>query len=277
MSRYTATPGRSHKRIFSQCTKAVRWLPAALLATALVHGAQAHPALAGGKKIPLSKANVFFELNHTDGDLGIHLEIDGEAWKRLEIEDPKKSRILNIDINGRLQKQGLTELFSESAEPPFDKLPPKTFFSRFPEGKYKIRGTTLKGGVLEGTASLTHVMPAPPDKILVSGVAAPKDCDEGPVPSVGKPVVISWKPATRSHPELGKSAAVKVVKYEVVVAREEPTSLSFSVDLPPKATSFQVPKDFIALDSGDGFKFEILVREASGNQTAFESCFKVKK
>ncbi len=39
----------------------------------------------------------------------------------------------------------------------------------------------------------------------------------------------------------------------------------------------RVPASFIAMDDGDGFKFEIVVREASGNQTVFESCFKVKE
>ena len=37
-----------------------------------------------------------------------------------------------------------------------------------------------------------------------------------------------------------------------------------------------VPREFLALgEPGDEFKFEILVREASGNQTAIESCFRV--
>jgi hypothetical protein len=66
-----------------------------------------------------------------------------------------------------------------------------------------------------------------------------------------------------------------VVKYQVVVEREEPTLLVFSVDLPPDVTEIEVPAGFIAL--GDAFKFEILVREASGNQTAVESCFEIEK
>ena len=34
------------------------------------------------------KASCFFELNDTDGDLGIHGKIAGDEWKRLKIEDP---------------------------------------------------------------------------------------------------------------------------------------------------------------------------------------------
>jgi hypothetical protein len=37
-----------------------------------------------------------------------------------------------------------------------------------------------------------------------------------------------------------------------------------------------VPRQFLGLGGpGDEFNFEILVREASGNQTAVESCFEV--
>ena len=48
-----------------------------------------------------------------------------------------------------------------------------------------------------------------------------------------------------------------------------------SVDLPPSVTELEVPAGFIAL--GDELKFEILVREASGNQTAEESCFEIEE
>ena len=38
--------------------------------------------------VPFDEARLFFELNDTDGDLGIHGKIDGDEWKKLEIEDP---------------------------------------------------------------------------------------------------------------------------------------------------------------------------------------------
>jgi hypothetical protein len=224
---------------------------------------------------PFDEADIFFELNHTDGDLGIHALIDGEPWKRLEIEDPQERRMLNIYVNGRLRRQGLTEIFFESAEPSFDELSPEEFFRRFPEGKYEIEGITLAGQELESTARLTHVLPAPPDNIMVSGLEAAENCDADPLPSVSKPVIISWDPVTQSHPEIGRTGeTIKVVKYQLVVEREEPTLLVFSVDLPPTVTEFKVPSGFIAL--GEEFKFEILVREKSGNQTAVESCFVVE-
>ncbi len=253
-------------------------LPAAALALAVIGGTWLLAGASGaGEQMPLfTKSDVYFELNDSDGDLGIHARIDGDGWQRLAIDDPGKARILDVEVKGRLRAQGLTELFTESAEPSFDELAPKAFFARFPEGDYAITGTTIDGKKLRGTAALSHVMPAAPGNIRVSGHPAPTDCDEGPVPSAARPVVITWDPVTKSHAKLGKSGAVKVVKYELVVAREEPTSLVLGVDLPPDTKSFVVPAGFIAMDDGDGFKFEIVVREASGNQTVFESCFKVK-
>jgi len=230
-----------------------------------------------GNERPFSVASIFFELNNTDGDLGIHALIDGDPWEELEIDDPRGREILDIDLKSRLKQQGLTELFFESAEPTFDELAPRDFFRRFPEGTYRIKGESIDGDDLESAAELTHVLPAPPGNVKVSGMAAPEDCDSDPVPAVSSPVVITWDPVTQSHRELGTlTDQIEIVRYELVVEREEPTSAVMNVVVPPDVTSFEVPQDFLDLDSGDGFKFEILVREASGNQTATETCFELQ-
>jgi hypothetical protein len=227
-----------------------------------------------GEEDPFADAELYFELNNTDGDLGIHSLIDGEPWKRLSIEDPRERQMLDIRVQGRLRWQGLTELFFESAEPSFDELSPKKFFRRFPEGEYEIEGITLEGEELESTAVLTHLLPAPPANVMVSGIPAAEDCDVDPLPSVGTPVIISWDVVTLSHPDLGRTnMPIEVVKYQVVV-EEEVSGAVLSVDLPPTVTELEIPAGFIAL--GDEFKFEILVREESGNQTAVESCFEVE-
>jgi len=223
-------------------------------------------------EIPFAEASIYFELNDTDGDLGIHALIDGEPWKKLEIEDPRERRMLNILVQGRLRRQGLTEIFFESAEPSFDELSPRRFFRRFPEGEYEIEGTTLDGEEMESTVWLSHVMPAPPENITLSDVPAAEDCDADDLPVVDAPVIINWDPVTESHPEIGKEGPVEVLKYQVVVEQED-LGVVLSVDLPPTETEFEIPEGFTAL--GEEFKFEILVREANGNQTAVESCFVV--
>jgi hypothetical protein len=60
-------------------------------------------------EIPFEEGWLFFELNDTDGDLGIHAKIDGDEWKKLEIEDPRGRRMLKVKVQGRLKRQGLTE------------------------------------------------------------------------------------------------------------------------------------------------------------------------
>jgi hypothetical protein len=240
-----------------------------------------------GNEIPFDESEIFFELNNTDGDLGIHALIDGEGWRRLAIEDPNERKMLDVMVKGRLQKQGLTEFFFESAEPTFDELDPADFFDRFPEGTYEIEGLTLEGEEMEGEAEVTHAMPAPPQP-TVNGEAFAEVCDdEDPdydATVTSPPVTIAWPAVTMSHPDpLGGGAGVQppiaieihnyevVVEVEVEIAPGETLDVKFSVILPPDETSMTVPAEFIALS--DEFKYEVLAREESFNQTAIESCF----
>ncbi len=238
-------------------------------------------------EIPFDEHEIFFELNNTDGDLGIHALIDGEAWKSLEIEDPSGREILEVKLKGRLRLQGLTEIFFESAEPVFDDLAPVDFFARFPAGVYEIEGETLEGEELESETELTHLMPAPAGGIAFNGgmpiVLESVDCDDPvTIPKVSAPVTIAWEPVTMSHPDPEGGGAgvqppesVEINNYQVVVevetASEEEVELS--VILPPDTTSLSVPKEFTDLDEDGQIKFEILAREESFNQTAVESCF----
>ncbi len=170
---------------------------------------------------------------------------------------------------GSSRAQGLTQLSFESAEPSFDALAPADFLRRFPEGRYEIEARAQNGGTLEGTAVLSHVLAAPPE-ILVSGAPAAEDCDVD-VPLVATPVVIRWDPVTESHPEIGKSGPVRISRYQFFVERD---NVQLSLDLPPSVTEFRVPAAVIAL--GKEFKFEVIARTATGNNTAVESCFRVQ-
>ena len=232
-------------------------------------------------EIPFDVAEIFFELNHTDGDLGIHALIDGDPWKKIEIEDPYERKMLNMKVKGRLRRQGLTELFFESAEPNFDELSPEVFFKRFPEGIYEVEGETLDGEELESETELTHTMPAPPVP-TVNGTLMAEVCDEDDpdydAVEVTPPITIEWPAVTMSHPDLGTQPPVEVEinNYQVVLEVEveidgETVESVFSVTLPPGETSMTIPEEFIAL--GDAFKYEVLAREISYNQTAVESCF----
>ncbi len=229
-----------------------------------------------GDEIPFDVVNIFFELNNTDGDLGIHTLIDGEPWRKLVIEDTNERRILVIRNRGRLARQGLTELFFESAEPTFDELDPEDFFNRFPEGIYEVEGLTIDRQELEGEAEVTHLIPAPPN-VFVSGEATPEDCDSDEMPAVSDQPVISWDPVTTSHPELGSpknSSDITIIGYQVVVEREEGIPLTLTFDLAPDETMVELPAGLFS--SEDELKLEVLVRESSGNQTANETCFEIE-
>lgn len=217
----------------------------------------------------LSEALIFFELNDTDGDLGIHASIDGEPWTDLRIDGPN-GQLLEIFSRGRLRTQGMTQLAFESAEPPFDELRPASFFRRFPEGRYRIAARAQEGGTLRGTAMLSHVLAAPPANVQVNGVPAAESCDDPP-PTVTRPVTIDWDPVTTSHPSIGRSGPVTISRYQVFVESEGTSKVG--IDLPRSRTAFTVPREIT--DRRGDFKFEIIARTSSGNNTAVESCFRV--
>jgi hypothetical protein len=245
-------------------------LPSVLLAL-LLTGVGSAPPVGQAQSTPLlTQAELFLELNDTDGDLGIHGSIDGGPWTSLEIEGPGERLLLQVFSKGRLRTQGMTQLSFESAEPPFDELPPAAFFRRFPEGRYEIEATGQDGSEFEATAVLSHVLAAPPDNITLSGTPMSEDCDVD-VPHVATPVVIDWDPVTESHPEIGRSGRVNISRYQVFVERG---GISLGIDLPPTITRFEVPAAVTA--SGDEFKFEIIARTTKGNNTAVESCFRVR-
>jgi hypothetical protein len=203
------------------------------------------------------------------------------------MEDPSGREVLDVDVRGRLRRQGLTEFFFESAEPTFDDLSPAEFFARFPEGEYEIEGTTLDGEELESTTELTHLMPAPPAP-TVNTIAIPDGgfvCDtEDPAynaPEVSTSITIAWEEVTSSHPGLGimPPEEIEVHNYEVVVeadveiGNDEELTVIFSAIVPPEVRSMTIPDELI--DLATEWKYEILVREESFNQTAVESCFQI--
>jgi hypothetical protein len=272
-----------------EMSRTIRMLAALLVPmVALIFGAAVPELWANDnddEEIPFDEAELFFELNDTDGDLGIHAKIDGEPWKRLVIEDLKERKMLDVKVKGRLRRQGLTELFFESAEPTFDELDPEDFFRRFPEGEYEIEGITLEGEELESEVELTHVMPAPPGNVTVNGEPIRIPDDEGECPELlqttSGDVEIEWDRVTTSHPEIGSptsSSDIKIIRYQAVAEWEDEVTEETFVssndlqarDPQPERIGVTISSDFFKPDSE--FKVEVLVREESYNQTATESC-----
>ncbi len=247
-------------------------------------------------ELEFDEAQLYFELNDTDGDLGIHGKVDGEEWKWVAIEDPNERRIMYVLARGGVRQQGLTELFFESAEPTFDDLDPEVFFNRFPEGLYEWEGKTLDWKEIEGEVFLSHVIPAAPEVLRVGMDKVGPGEDECWEPDTDGGVTIRWGAVTESHFEkwtdeygdpvdedkipLGDSGDVEVLYYEFV-AEIDGTDLKATAILPPDVTKWRVPKRFINLADGltvededtemqvpvEEIKFEIIVRVESGEGT----------
>ncbi len=220
---------------------------------------------------PFADAELFVELNDTDGDLGLHASIDGGTWTSLEVEGPRDRPLLAIVSKGRLRSQGLTQLAFESAGTARSRSwIRRTSSGGFPKGVYEIEALAQGGGTFESAVRLSHVLAAPP-KATVSGLTAAESCDAAVLPEVASPVVIDWDPVTQSHPEIGKTGRVTISRYQFFV---EQGTTKLSLDLPPTVTEFEIPTSITA--TGGEFKFEIIARTSTGNNTAMESCFRMR-
>jgi hypothetical protein len=212
-------------------------------------------ASTASKPIRLAQAKLIVEVNATDGDAGLQVFLDGEPWRSMAIAGPDRRTLLEVEGEGRLEGYGLTELFSESSEPPFDVFPLEEFKALFPEGRYTFAGTTVEGERLVGSAILTHDFPDGPE------ITSPADGATVPHGNV----VARWDP-------VAEPSGIDIVGYRVIVTREDPLRV-FNADLPSSARSMTIPSDF--LEPGTEYKLEVQAIEAGGNQTLTEIVFSV--
>jgi hypothetical protein len=209
--------------------------------------------------VELEEAELFLEENATDGDLGLHMKVDGEGWKRIVLLSPAVKLLLDVRVRGNLGHEiGLTELFSESAEPSFEEFPREDFLALFPPGTYLFLGQSLEGPWLVGSPVLTHTMPDEP-QIIFPVEDAEIDPDQN--------LLAQWFPV----PDPG--ALSQIEYYEVVVEKDEDDERLrvFRVDMLPSDTSVLVPASFF--EPGRDYKVEIIAQETSGNRTAAEVPF----
>jgi hypothetical protein len=243
-------------------------LVALVLAAGLVAVAERMPARAGGQfgtdatraVLKVKDARLKFELNATDRDGGVQLFVDADSWRWISVFDPAGRRVFTSRTEGAMARQGGTELFLESAEPPFGELPVAKLLERFPAGTYRIRGLSLDGKPYVGAARLTHDLPEGPK--LVS-----------PLDSAGRQdprrTVLRWRrvPSPNGSPIIG---------YQVLVVQPETglralPKVTLDITMPATATSLVVPAGF--LRRGTEYEWEVLAIERGGNQTLSSSTF----
>jgi hypothetical protein len=236
---------------------------AAVSATVLV--VQAAPSLGGSSErkarvVQVKDARLKFEINATDGDGGVQVFLDADSWKQMSIFDPRGRRIFVSTTSGRMAKQGGTELFLESAEPPFTELPITKLLERWPAGTYRFRGTALNGDTYVGSARLTHKLPDGPRLVSPLEGDGPQDPDD---------TVVVWEPV---EPPDGSP----IIGYQVLVVQPETglatlPKITLDVTMPPTATTLAIPPGFLQPDTE--YEWEVLAIEASGNQTLSSSFF----
>lgn len=243
------------------------WLRRALKADSLaeLNEALADAGRPSGTRMPFNEADLFFEENATAGDLGIHFAIDHaseDAWRRVTIFFPNGERFINARAGGSEAEIGVTGLFSESAEPSYDNLPRDEFLEMFPEGEYTFVGWTINGNMLVSTDVLTHNIPLEPVSITP---------EEGDIVDYDRPLIIRW----RRTPDPAPPESV-IISYEVIVTKEqedEPKRV-ISVQLLPTQRSVRIPVEFLEPDKN--YKYEIVAKETSGNQTITEVAFRTE-
>ena len=267
--------------------KISKWLLPKLMVTlvAIVLGLAAPKPWAHGEieKVELDEAEIFFEENATDKDLGIQFFLDGEAWKWIRIIGPKGRTLLNISARGNAGELGLAELFSESSEPTYvaeDDEPPEItrpeLLALFPPGVYHFLGLTVEGEWLGGTTVLTQDIPCAPEIEVVA--------EDGTVTvewdAVTTVVDPDWQPEDEDDEQdcIQPPSDFEIVGYEAVFELEAEVSGEERVfvntaNLPASATAFTASPEFVAaagafIASGELLeaKVEVIAIEASGNK-----------
>lgn len=231
----------------------IRKLPIILAgAVALALGGTAPESLAANKQpIPLKIHKIYFEYNDSANDLGVHVFLDGEDWKRLKIVNPNDKTIFSVEGKAAYKDLGMTELFFEGAEPNLADVPLAELLALFPEGDYEFKGKYVDGVDLLDTGNLSHAIPDGP---VVSAVVGP-----------GNSLVISWTAVTSPPPGFPQKP-VNIVSYQVIVG-------DFLVTVPSTTLSLTVSPEFVASLAPGEQPYEVLAIEASGNQTLTEGTF----
>jgi hypothetical protein len=199
----------------------------------------------GAARTPFEEAQVFFELNTTDHDMGFQVFLDDEGWKRVSLTDPDGNRVFGIQAGGGLAEIGITELRFESEEPS-----PAEVRSRFPAGQYTFRGETVEGEILVSEVRLSqNMLPAP--------TFTPRN---GQVVDRTN-TIVRWD-------------APGAEQVEVIIEQDE---LGHVLDVTVSGFTdrLTIPRQF--LRPGREYKIEILAIAENGNRTIAESTFRTEE
>jgi hypothetical protein len=227
------------------------WVPSGPMRVAAAEAPTPEPGMpgpgptpsAGGPGDGAAPVQLFVEYNATDGGAGLQVAFDGQPWTRVRIVGPSGRTLAETADPLGMRWVELTESVAEGQEPTLARL-----LEMFPPGDYSFRGTVLGGEPVEGTGRLSYDLPDPAVIVAIDPA----------VPFISW----TWTPDPRSP--IRELASVQVILEN---ARE----VAVSFDLPPSATSFAVPAEF--LEPGMSYRVDVLAIAANGNRTVTESAF----
>jgi hypothetical protein len=216
--------------------------PGSPTSEAELEAADAEDANATGETVEFADAQLFFELNSTDNDLGLQLFLDtDDGWKRVRVLDPSRNDVIEFETAGKLSRLGLTELRFESSEPS-----PEEVLALLPPGQYRFRGRTVEGDQLASNATLSHdFQPAPTITPSAGEVVDPED------------LVVRW-------------TAPEAERVEIIIEQDELEDV-FDVTFSGEPRRLRIPRQF--LRPGLVYKIEILSIAENGNRIITEGTF----
>jgi hypothetical protein len=207
-----------------------------------LQAAGAEEADATGSSVPFADAELFFEFNSTDNDLGLQLFLDSDGWKRVRVLDPGRNEIVLMQAEGKLARLGITELRFESAEPS-----PEEVLALFPPGKYRFRGRSVEGDQLASNVILSHDFPPAPTFSPSGGeVVDPRQ------------TVVEWNTPGAEQVEL--------------IIEQDELGHVLDITLSASTKRLRVPPQF--LTPGMEYKIEVLSISENGNRIIAESTFR---
>lgn len=188
---------------------------------------------------------VILEQNITDKDVEVVFQAtsDKAGMRTLKIVAPDGRTVVRYrSPDSRL---GIKHFALESPELRNDGRVQKDF----PEGEYTFTGVTVTGGMLRGSATLSHKLPK-------------------------APAIIRPRPEAKGLPVDGLQIVWDVpegLAGVVVVIEQEKTNRKVSVTLPGTATTFTVPNGFLL--PGTEYQLAIGSMSREGNLSFFETEF----
>jgi hypothetical protein len=191
-------------------------------------------------------ASVHFEQNATDGDVEVVFKATGgdEGLAKLTVVGPDGRTVIDFRAPDA-STLGIRQFEFESPEP----TDVAGLKAAYPSGVYSFSGTTVGGETMSASSTLSHELPG------VASFVRPTPEEEG-VSAVGMRIV--W-------------TAVAGASGYIVEIEQEDLGVGLETQLPATATSFSVPRGFLAPDTEYDLGIGTMTKE--GNISFVETSF----